>query len=445
MSDYDIDEIPQHPDEWMREMVRQLEHTERATPAQQIANQNNRLLELIKHSIETVPGYKDRLKPLMRSNGKITLDGWLDVPVLKREDAAALGEALISLQVPASHGEIRNYATSGSTGIPFGFKTTQFHYTMWSCITARYHRWHDIDNRRGFASIRPYPLGDAAWPEGRQRDSWAVPALRPERPGQFFCLNINTPIERQIEWLRRVKPVYFHSFPSNARALALALEDEGDQIKFRSVLTYAEMLTPESRAIISRVFDCRLCDCYSSAECGYIALQSPMSDNWLVQSEVIYLEILNDQYLPCAPGEMGHVVVTPLHNYAQPLLRYDLGDFATLGAKDASNLPFPVLSKIHGRTRNMFRFPGGILIQPDFKTVTIRRYLNPRQWQVAQVGETTLEIRIVPGIEPSKMDTAGMDQYIRDLLGMDLTINYKLVAELTNPRTGKHEDYVCEI
>jgi len=93
----------------------------------------------------------------------------------------------------------------------------------------------------------------------------------------------------------------------------------------------------------------------------------------------------------------------------------------------------------------LFKFPDGILIQPDFKTVNIRHYLNPRQWQVAQIGETTLEIRIVPGSDPSRMDTEAMDKYIRDLLGMDLTINYKLMAELTNPRTGKHEDYVCEI
>jgi len=28
----------------------------------------------------------------------------------------------------------------------------------------------------------------------------------------------------------------------------------------------------------------------------------------------------------CAPGEIGRVVVTPLHNFAMPLFRYDIGD-----------------------------------------------------------------------------------------------------------------------
>ena len=445
MSDYDLDEVPQHPDEWMRAMVQQLERTEHATSAQQIASQKNLLLELVKHSIATVPEYKDRLKPLKRANGEITLDGWLDVPVLKRQDAVSLGDKLVSSNVPANHGEIKQASTSGSTRIPFVFKVTQFHRTMWACITARYHRWHNMDYRRSFATISPYSLGEASWPEGRQRDSWAIPALMPDRPGKMYYLNSNTPIDRQIEWLHRIKPDYLHSFPSNIRAIARAVEEEGEPLNFRGILTWAETLTPETRSIISRVFGCTPGDCYSANECGYIALQSPQSDNWLVQSEVVFLEILDEHDHPCEVGERGRVIITPLHNYAQPLIRYDLGDFATFGTSDTSTMPFPVLSKIHGRIRNMFRFPGSILIQPDFKTVNICHYLNPKQWQVAQIGDTTLEIRIVPGCDPALMDTEGMDQYIRNLLGMDLTINYKLVPELTNPRTGKHEDYVCEI
>jgi len=445
MSDYDLNEVPQHPDEWIRAVVQQLERTEHATPAQQVASQKNLLLELVKHSIATVPAYKERLKPLRRANGEITLDGWLDIPVLKRREAVSLGDELVSQDIPASQGKISERTTSGSTGIAFSFKVPQFHHTLLDCISTRFHRWHNFDYSKRLASIRSAVLGVAAWPEGDQRSSWAHFALQTENPGQYHHLNINTPVERQIEWLRRIKPDYFQTYPSNARALALAIEEDAEPLKFRGIMTYAEMLTPDNRAIISRAFGCHLADCYSSSECGHIALQSPRSDNWLVQSEVTYLEILNVQDQPCEPGEMGRVVLTPLHNYAQPLIRYELGDYATLGTNDISGLPYPVLTKIHGRIRNMFKFPGGVLIQPDFKLVTIQRFLNPKQWQVAQIGDTILEIRLVTGDDPSQMDTEGMDQYIRDLLDMDLTINYKFVTELTNPRTGKHEDYVCEI
>ncbi len=445
MSDNDLDEVPQHRDEWIRAMIMQLERAEHATPAQQLAGQKNLLLELVKHSVATIPGYKDRLKPLIRANGEISLDGWLDVPVLKRPEVISLGKKLVSREVPEIHGETREGLTSGTTGMPLDFSFSQFHKTMLDCISTRYHRWHNFDYRKSFASIRSAYLGVASWPEGDQRASWAHFALQTENPGQYHHLNINTPIERQIEWLRRIKPDYLQTYPSNARALALAFEKDAEPIKFDGILTYSEMLTPENRATISRIFGCNLADAYSSREIGHIALQSPLSDNWLVQSEVTYLEILNEEDQPCEPGEMGRVVVTPLHNYAHPLIRYDLGDYATLGTKDASALPYPVLTKIHGRIRNMFKFPGGVLIQPDFKPMSIQRFLNPKQWQVAQIGDTVLEIRLVPGDDPSRMDTEGMDQYIRDLLDMDLTINYKFVTELTNPRTGKHEDYICEI
>ena len=445
MSEYDLDDVPLHPAAWMREMVLQLERTERATLEQQQANQANHLRELVRHSLETVPAYKDRLKPLIRANGEISLDGWLDVPVLKRKDAVDFGDDLVSTCVPASHGKINQNETSGSTGVPLKFNVTQFHRTMWSCITARYHRWNKINYHGSLATIRSYPLGEATWPQGIHRDYWAPSALKPDSPGTFHRLNVNTPVEQQCEWLRKIKPDYFHSFTNNARAVALAMEEQGDPLKFQGVLTYAEMSPPETREIISRVFGCHVGDCYSTNECGYLALQSPVSGNWLVQSEVTLLEILNDQNLPCEQGEMGRVVVTALHNYAQPLIRYELGDYATWGPPDASGFPFPVVSKIHGRTRNLFRLPGGILIQPDFKPKNVHRYLSPKKWQVAQTGETTLEFRIIPGIEPAQMNTEGMNKYICELLGMDLTINYKLLTEMPNPRTGKCEDYVCEL
>ncbi len=441
-----VDDVPEHADDWLREMVLQLERTEKASPAQQEVFQKNALLELVAHAIETVPAYKNRLKPLVRFDGSLDLAGWSDIPILERSEAVAFGAELVSVNVPEEHLPVKNVATSGSTGKPFNIKVTQFHHTMWTCITARYHRWHGFDYRKNLAAIRPLIAGKAVWPEGERQDAWGLRALNPPTPGKYFLLNITTPVDQQIAWLREIKPDYLQSFPSNLRAIALVSHsDGGEPLNFAGVLSYGEMLGDDTREIIADGLGQGPKDCYSTIECGYLALQSPVSNNYLVQSEVSLVEILNEENLPCEQGETGRVVVTPLHNYAQPLIRYAIGDYAVVGKNDRSGLPFPVLSKIYGRSRNLFRFSGGRLVQPDFKTGTFQKYLNPLQWQVAQTGSSTLEVRIIPGGDPSLMDTQGMSQYIRQLLGDDLTINYKLVSQLTNPRTGKHEDYVCEL
>jgi len=440
------DDLPEDADEWMRQMVLQLERTETASLAQHEKFQKSALLALATHAWETVPAYKQRLKALLRQDGSLDFGRWHEVPVLERQEAVALGDELVSTDVPDDHLPLGKACTSGSTGRPYCLKITSFHNSMWECVTARYHRWHEFDHRNHLAAIRPFAAGTATMPKGELRDEWGLTALRPQSPGEFHLLNINTPVEQQIAWLREVKPDYLQSFPSNLRAIALGIKsDGGEPLQLAGILSYGEMLSDDTRDVITEGLGANAKDCYSTIECGYLALQSPVSNNYLVQSETSLVEILNEKDLPCKQGEIGRVVVTPLHNYAQPLVRYAIGDHAVVGTQDKSGLPFQVLSKIYGRSRNLFRLSGGRLVQPDFKTPTFQKFLNPKQWQVAQTGPAALEIRIVPGDDPSQMDTDGMSAYVRRLLGDDLTISYKLVSQLKNPRTGKHEDYICEL
>lgn len=60
---------------------------------------------------------------------------------------------------------------------------------------------------------------------------------------------------------------------------------------------------------------------YSANEVGYIALQCPRTEVYHVLSEGALVEVLDEHGQACAPGAIGRVVVTPLHNFAMPLFR----------------------------------------------------------------------------------------------------------------------------
>ena len=49
-------------------------------------------------------------------------------------------------------------------------------------------------------------------------------------------------------------------------------------------------------------------------------------------AENLIVEIVDDKGAPCASGEIGRVIVTDLHNFATPLMRYDIGDYAEVAA-----------------------------------------------------------------------------------------------------------------
>ena len=78
-----------------------------------------------------------------------------------------------------------------------------------------------------------------------------------------------------------------------------------------------------------------------------------------MQNENIVLEIVDNQHRPCKQGEVGRVVITALHNFATPLLRYDLGDFAEFGAPCRCGRGLAVIRRILGRIRNRIRLPDG--------------------------------------------------------------------------------------
>ena len=123
----------------------------------------------------------------------------------------------------------------------------------------------------------------------------------------------------------------------------------------REVRTLGEASTPDLRALCREAWGVPLVDVYSAEEVGYIALQCPEHEHYHVQAESVLVEILDERGAPAPPGETGRVVVTDLHNFAMPLVRYEIGDYAEVGEPCACGRGLPVLRRIVGRVRNMLR------------------------------------------------------------------------------------------
>tara|TARA_R100001039_G_C1850520_1_gene110742 strand:+ start:3369 stop:3659 length:291 start_codon:yes stop_codon:yes gene_type:complete len=78
-----------------------------------------------------------------------------------------------------------------------------------------------------------------------------------------------------------------------------------------------------------------------------------------VTSGTVIVEILDDHHQPCPPGVPGRVVVTSLHSFAMPIIRYELGDLAEWGPPCACGLTWPVIAALRGRVRRRVRLPDG--------------------------------------------------------------------------------------
>ena len=281
----------------------QFQQTQWWSPERLREHQFAQLAALVRHAGDTVPYYRAVFKN-MGFDHRDTLDeaAWAALPILSRNDLQDTYSKLHSERCPPSHGRLFESASSGSTGTPIKVSKAGIQQLMWEAVSLRDHLWQRRDFSGRAAAIRnpPTQTGGAPYPDGRYSESWGKPTT-PFHTGSAYMLELATPINQQVEWLGRIAPSYLLSYPSNIEALSHHCLDYGISLpsirEFRSV---SEVLRPEVREICRRAFGCKVTDIYSAEEVGYIALQSPDSEELLVQSETIFAEVVDQDGRHCA-------------------------------------------------------------------------------------------------------------------------------------------------
>ena len=166
------------------------------------------------------------------------------------------------------------------------------------------------------------------------------------------------------------------------------------------IISAAEQLPGEVRTLAETTFGSRVINVLSSSEGGFIAIECPASGLFHIQSEAVVVEIISDTGEPCQVSEVGEVVVTPLYNYATPLIRYRTGDFVEKGPPCSCGRSLPTIARVVGRREHMFSFPDGRRALPEIDRVRISEILGHEFWIFVQTGPTAAELQIaVDGYE----------------------------------------------
>jgi len=403
--------------------------------ADELARQQQAQLRLVlQHAVTTVPHYQGRFDAADPAT----------VPILTRDEIAAAGARLLSRQYPAQHGPAEEIMTSRTSGEPVRVRASGIVSLLWQALTLRDHAWHRRDLRAHLASIRY--LGDTAPPpDGARGTGWgpATEALAPDAP--VSALSVASTTEQQVAWLIREAPAYLVVYPTVLDAILRRLATTGERVpSLRQVRTISEALSPETRALCREVLGVPLVDTYSAQEVGYIALQCPSHEHYHVQSERLVVEVVGDDGAPCRPGEIGRVVVSDIHNFATPILRYELGDYAEVGAPCPCGRGLPVLTRILGRRRGMLVYPDGRTAWPLF-TVACRQAARYRQIQLVQETVDALRLRVVPDGALGDADRAALTRALHASLGHRFAVEIELVDELARGPGGKLEEFISRV
>ncbi|GAB7128655.1 hypothetical protein JCM19000A_31630 [Silvimonas sp. JCM 19000] len=405
------------------------------------ALQSARLRLLLQHAAAHTTQLPQRLRSAGLTVADIDrVDTLPHLPLLPRRTLQQQAASLLADVLPPEHGPTGVVKTSGSTGEPVSVTRTAINQLMWLAFTLREHLWQERDFSGRLAAIRANlaGTGPVCTPD------WGQPVNLLYRSGPGFALPINTPINAQMAWLSAVQPHYLLTYPNNLAAL-LDEPERGAFRALRQVRTLGETLSPALRQRVQAELGVSVADTYSSQELGVLAIQCPLSGLYHVMDEGYIVEILRPDNTPCAVGETGRVVVTDLHNYAMPLIRYDIGDYATPGPRCACGRAHTTLSAIAGRERNLLRI-GNQRYWPLVGFHSFRDIAPIIQYQLLQHSEQLIEVRLVCATPLNSAQQQALTTVIQQALGHPFQLQFvQFDDRLPLSSNGKFEEFVCLI
>ena len=163
---------------------------------------------------------------------------------------------------------------------------------------------------------------------------------------------------------------------------------------------------------MEKAFQCPVANEYGARDAGILAYSCP--DGHLhISVENSIIEVLDPITLqPLSAGRTGTLAVTDLNNFAQPRLRYLLGDVGALSPTPCKcGHVLPVLANLEGREDAMLLGENGQIVHGNVIGQIIRRYDGVRQFRFVQHSPASATLFLAL----SEPDTAPTMQIVSEI------------------------------
>lgn len=312
---------------------------------------DQRIASVVRAARRHVPAYGDLLQGLPGT--AIDRARLADLPVVSKHTfCGEAPERWLSRRVPCVLR--RRVKTSGSTGDPFVFfRSRRFtDYALTTHVMREFDRW------------------TSGGPPTRLVSTWSEPGMlhlhhevRSIYPRRLYVSNLDP--EGAAAAVRAFDPELIEGRAQTVFRLLLELERaDGVPPSLRAVCFTQETLFEHQRREVEGLAGVPVFGRYGSEELTGALAHSCRAGRYHVHPLLGYVEILDDDGRPVAPGQVGRIVATSFVNTAMPFIRYDTGDVAMRPdvAACECGCPYPSFGSlevsrrhaIHGRDGTVF-------------------------------------------------------------------------------------------
>ena len=415
------------------DVLRELEAGARMPVERVRALQSERVRRLLQHAYRNVPFYRESWSKAGFAQGDWDRPEALALlPVLEKREVQEQGERLRA----QGDRDALVAKTSGSSGTPVSVLRS---HTSWAHAHAnqiRAWRWHGIEVGERHAYFWGLAFDAAGRRQARlkdwffNRDRCSAFTLDGARAADFYAR-----LRRQPTTYALGYPSAIAQFASELRARGL----DGRALGWRAIVTTAEVLHPHQRTLLRDTFGAAVVNLYGCAEAGVLAMECEQG------ALHVPIESVALQWMDGANhGSPREVLVTDLHNYAQPLIRYRAGDLVETATEECGcGRPLPSIGAVTGRAGDTLILPGGRRVNANLPSYVFKHHAEAgtvQEYQFVQFGDGRVELRIKPGPGFGDATAREIRTEVAHVLGLE--VDLRLLDRFERSARGKHRDFV---
>jgi phenylacetate-CoA ligase len=334
-------------------------------------------------------------------------------------------------------GQLWPKSTGGSTGQPLRFYYTKESYEWRVAMSKRGYLWAGARLGSRQAYIWGVAIGErTSFSDWKERLQHAI-----DRHRYFNCFEFDEKkmAECLIE-LRKFRPEVIVGYTNPLYNFAKFINKNG-KLGFLPVgiICAAEKVHSYQREEMENIFGCPVYNTYGSREFMLIASECERKEGLHINIENLVVEIIKEDGSPAKAGETGKVVITDLHNFGMPFIRYEIGDLAVHTEQICScGRGLPLLGEVTGRSLDVIRTPDGKVVPGEFFPHLMKEFPDVYKFQIVQNLSDELQIKLVPvSMEITSVTLEMIEKEIRKVIGYATRIKYQIVSDIPLTKTGK--------
>jgi phenylacetate-coenzyme A ligase PaaK-like adenylate-forming protein len=258
---------------------------------------------------------------------------------------------------------------------------------------------------------------------------WPVWFLGRPLPGIRVLRSIPGDPWAEARALHNLKPDFVFGRPTHLRRIGRALEELGLEMALKGIFTTGEVRTPTCTKELERRFNSKVFDAMGTSETGGVACTCQRK-KYHMYDDFMVLEVLRDGE-QVGPGETGELVVTDLHNYLMPLIRYRTGDYVRLGRGSGCECgsELTLMESVEGRSNDCLINTAGLRVWPMEVAEHVESKFSLRDFQIEQVSMNEVVVKLMPGDVQKTDSLPALKSYLETVIGNPISLRFEERSE----------------